>query len=130
MLDIDRFKQVNDTFGHLAGDRVLVAITKELTDHCRDTDVPSRYGGDEFLVLLVGMETGPARKAAERLRKRIAATEVPYGDTSIGVTISAGVSSARAGEHVTLDALIERADRALYSAKQTGRDRVVVMRTI
>ena len=129
MFDIDRFKQVNDTFGHLAGDRVLVAITKELTEHCRETDVPCRYGGDEFLVLLIGLETGAARKAAERLRERIAATPVPYGDAQIGVTISAGVSSAHAGEETTLDMLIERADRALYAAKQGGRDRVVVMRT-
>jgi diguanylate cyclase (GGDEF)-like protein len=129
MFDIDRFKQVNDTFGHLAGDRVLVAITKELTDHCRDTDVPCRYGGDEFLVLLIGMDIGATRKAAERLRERIAATPVPYGDLMIGVTISAGVSTARAGEDATLDDLIERADRALYAAKQGGRDRVVVMRT-
>ncbi len=130
MFDIDRFKQVNDSYGHLAGDRVLVAITKELTEHCRKTDVPCRYGGDEFLVLLVGMEIGAARKAAERLRQRIAATPVPYGDASIGVTISAGVSNAKPGELVTLDTLIERADRALYSAKQGGRDRVVVMRTV
>ncbi len=129
MFDIDRFKEVNDTFGHLAGDRVLVSITNELTEHCRETDVPCRYGGDEFLVLLVGIETGVARKAAERLRQVIASTPIPYGDASISVTISAGVSSAHPGEKVTLDTLIERADRALYSAKQGGRNRVVVMRT-
>ena len=130
MFDVDRFKQVNDTFGHLAGDRVLGAITKQLTENARETDVPCRYGGDEFLMLLVGMDTGAARRAAERLRERIAATPVPYGDASIGVTISAGVSSARAGENVDLNTLIERADRALYAAKQGGRDRVVVMRTV
>jgi two-component system cell cycle response regulator len=126
MLDIDRFKQVNDTFGHLAGDNVLVSVARQLSANTRDTDVPCRYGGDEFLVLLVGMNSESAMSVAERFRESISATPIAHGGAFINLTISAGVATAEGHEPADLQDLIERADRALYRAKQTGRDRVVV----
>jgi diguanylate cyclase (GGDEF)-like protein len=126
MFDIDRFKSVNDTYGHRAGDEVLVAVAQELSANARDTDVACRYGGDEFLVLLVGMDAASAEQAAERLRERIAVTPVRCGDALIHMTISVGVATAERDEPADLQALIDRADRALYRAKESGRNRVVV----
>lgn len=128
MFDIDRFKRVNDTFGHRAGDDVLVSVARQLTTNARETDVPCRYGGDEFLVLLVGADSRSAENAAERLRERIAATPVPCGGDLIHTTISVGVATVAGGGPVDLPDLIERADRALYKAKETGRNKVVVDR--
>lgn len=125
LFDVDRFKLVNDTFGHLAGDRVLVAIALQLSKNARTSDVPCRYGGDEFLMLLVGMDARRGGEAAERLRAAVAGTVVESGTARINVTISAGVTCADP-QHVTdLSPLIERADRALYAAKQAGRNRIV-----
>ena len=126
MFDIDRFKRINDTHGHRAGDDVLVSVARQLTSNARESDVPVRYGGDEFLVLLGGADSRSAENAAERLRERIAATPVVCGGDLIHTTISVGVATAAAGESADLSDLIERADRALYRAKETGRNRVVV----
>jgi len=126
MFDVDRFKAVNDTYGHVAGDRVLTAITHELKENARQSDVACRYGGDEFLVLLEGMDDEGALVAAERLREIVSATPVIYNDALIRVTISVGVATIMPGEPMDLASLIERADRALYAAKQGGRDRVEV----
>jgi diguanylate cyclase (GGDEF)-like protein len=128
MFDIDRFKRVNDTYGHRAGDDVLIAVAHELTTNARERDVPCRYGGDEFLVLLDGTDSKSAENAAERLRGRIAATPVAYGADCIHTTISVGVATVAGGGPVDLNDLIERADRALYKAKETGRNKVVVDR--
>ena len=126
MFDVDRFKEVNDGYGHVAGDRVLTAITRELSENARQSDVACRYGGDEFLVLLDGMDSEGARVAAERLREIVSATPISFGLSKIHITISVGVATAHTGGPVSLDSLIERADRALYAAKQGGRDRVEV----
>ena len=126
MFDIDRFKQVNDLYGHLAGDAVLVAISRELSTNARETDIPCRYGGDEFLMLLVGADAEVAGRAAERLREQIVVTPIHYGSESIPVTISAGVASAGTDEPIDFNELVERADRALYRAKRSGRNRVVM----
>ena len=126
MFDIDRFKRINDTYGHAAGDRVLVDIAAELTGNARRSDVPCRYGGDEFLVLLIDMDTHAAGAAAERLRQVVSAMPIAYEGAEVGVTISAGVASADLDRSSTLQELIEQADKALYAAKQGGRDRVVV----
>ncbi len=128
MFDIDRFKRVNDTYGHRAGDDVLVSVARQLTTNARETDVPCRYGGDEFLVLLLGADSRSAENAAERLRERVAATPVPCGGDTIHTTISVGVATVAGSGPVDLPDLIERADRALYQAKETGRNRVVVDR--
>jgi diguanylate cyclase (GGDEF)-like protein len=126
MLDIDRFKQVNDSHGHPAGDRVLSAVARALNENARASDVACRYGGDEFLVLMHGLSTDEARTAAERLRGIIDAIEVDYAGSIIGVTISIGAASAQPEAETSLDDLVARADRALYAAKQSGKDRVCV----
>ena len=127
MLDVDHFKRVNDTFGHSAGDQVLQAIGKLLRESCRVYDVPGRYGGEEFCIVLPETKLGNTTVVAERIRQRLAATELPCGDTSIAVTASIGIAGMEAsveGDVLSPAGLIERADRALYSAKNRGRNRV------
>jgi len=126
MFDIDRFKAINDSCGHGTGDRVLVTIANELTRNARRADVPCRYGGDEFLVLLIDMDACAAGAAAERLREAVAISPILCNGQAVPVTISAGVASADFDRRTTLGELIERADKALYAAKQGGRDRVMV----
>jgi two-component system cell cycle response regulator len=110
------------------GVRDRLEYAHELTTNARESDVPCRYGGDEFLVLLDGTDSKSAENAAERLRGRIAATPVAYGADCIHTTISVGVATVAGGGPVDLNDLIERADRALYKAKETGRNKVVVDR--
>lgn len=127
MLDIDHFKRVNDTWGHGAGDQVLQAIGKLLRDSCRIYDVPGRYGGEEFCIVLPETKPGSTGVVAERIRSRIEAIALPCGDTSIVVTASigiAGLDMPEGNELLSPAALIDRADRALYSAKNRGRNRV------
>jgi diguanylate cyclase (GGDEF)-like protein len=125
LFDIDHFKEVNDTYGHLAGDRVLVEMAERLRSNSRANDVPLRYGGDEFLVLLLGMDAPAGAEAAERLRAAVEAESIESDGAQICVTISAGVICAPLGGAVDLEALIEQADSHLYRAKQAGRNRVV-----
>lgn len=127
MLDIDHFKRVNDTWGHGAGDQVLQAIGKLLRDSCRVYDVPGRYGGEEFCIVLPETKPGSTSVVAERIRSRLEATSLPCGDTSIVVTASIGIAGLdvpEGNELMSPAALIDRADRALYSAKNRGRNRV------
>jgi diguanylate cyclase (GGDEF)-like protein len=127
MLDIDHFKRVNDTWGHPAGDQVLQAIGKLLRESCRVYDVPGRYGGEEFCIVLPETKVGNTTVVAERIRHRLESTELPCGDTSIVVTASigiAGMESADATDILSPAALIDRADRALYTAKNRGRNRI------
>ena len=126
MFDVDHFKEVNDVFGHVAGDAVLVSVADLLVKNSRDTDTPCRYGGDEFMVLLLDMGVDTAGSTAERLRAAVSGSCVEWDASEICVTISAGVVTADPGSGATLDDLIERADRALYAAKHNGRDQVVV----
>lgn len=125
MLDVDNFKEINDAHGHFVGDRVLVSLARLLKRNSRSTDVPLRYGGDEFLVLLVGMDATAGAEAAERLRATVARTKVGSDDVEVAVTISIGVACVTSDRPMELPALIAVADAALYTAKQTGRDRVV-----
>jgi diguanylate cyclase (GGDEF)-like protein len=134
ILDLDHFKDVNDRYGHLAGDDVLASVADVLRACVRDADVVGRFGGEEFVVLLPGLDTGPEGRAellavAERLRRRVAeldlAVETPDGPMTIeAVTVSVGaaVSAGPAGvEH-----LLKAADTALYAAKAGGRNQVQV----
>lgn len=120
--DIDRFKSINDRHGHAAGDGVIVAFARTLSDAARGTDTVARIGGEEFAIVLPGATAGMARLAAEAARVSFAATVHP----SIGeaATASFGVSTWRADE--PLDDALARADAALYEAKRGGRDRTVV----
>jgi diguanylate cyclase (GGDEF)-like protein len=127
MLDIDHFKRVNDTWGHGVGDQVLQAIGKLLRDSCRVYDVPGRYGGEEFCIVLPETKPGNTGVVAERIRSRLEETELPCGETSISVTASIGIAGMdlpEINELLSPAALIDRADRALYSAKNRGRNRV------
>jgi diguanylate cyclase (GGDEF)-like protein len=125
MLDIDHFKRVNDTWGHGAGDQVLQAVGKLLRDSCRVYDVPGRYGGEEFCIVLPETPVGNTAVVAERIRHRLASTELPCGETSITVTASIGIAGMDEEQTVLSPAaLIDRADRALYSAKNLGRNRI------
>ena len=123
LLDIDRFKSYNDTFGHRAGDHALAAVAAAVAGACRAGDVAARYGGEELAVLLPGTALSDAVEVAERIRAAVAGTPVEHRR----VTVSAGVA-ATAGDH-SAELLIEAADRALYDAKSGGRDRVVAGRT-
>ncbi len=124
LLDIDYFKSINDSHGHLVGDRILQETAEVLRNTLREYDILCRYGGEEFLVGALKANLDQAAQAAERVRLRFKELQVPgEKDTSAGVTISAGVAQLRPGE--SIDGLIARADEALYRAKGTGRDRVV-----
>jgi diguanylate cyclase (GGDEF)-like protein len=124
LIDIDHFKLVNDTYGHLAGDKVLRAMGDEIQGHLRQTDVAGRFGGEEFVVLLPNASEADALRVADRLRQHIAATpfEIDVGK-SVKLTISAGVAALNA-ECRELTDLLAAADAALYHAKQTGRNKI------
>jgi diguanylate cyclase (GGDEF)-like protein len=126
MFDIDRFKRVNDTHGHAAGDCVLRAVAAIARASLRRIDVCGRVGGEEFLVLLPDAGAEDARAAAERLRAAIAAGATDCVDKTLHITVSVGVVTRVPGETASLDALVQAADLALYAAKDAGRDRVVV----
>ena len=128
LLDIDHFKAVNDTYGHLAGDQVLRAVAGIITSQLRGYDIAGRYGGEEFAVVLPHTQPGQARRIAERLRVAVAAAHLPAGAADgppvrVRITVSAGVAS-RADCGPGLHALIAAADAALYDAKAAGRNRV------
>ncbi len=125
MLDLDRFKQVNDTYGHPTGDVILYETAQILQDTAREIDMPGRYGGEEFIVILPGTTEEEAEKFAERVRRRVA--EHVYRDeaTEVRMTLSAGVASYPGPGIEEPGALLRRADEALYAAKEAGRNRVV-----
>lgn len=127
MLDIDFFKKVNDTYGHAAGDEVLRQVASVIKEHLRESDIPSRYGGEEFAVLLPFTRIEEAKIVGERLRKAVEETSIViYQETpeekSINVTISMGLAEYDGNE--TGELLFERADKALYEAKKNGRNQV------
>ncbi|MGK5557285.1 GGDEF domain-containing protein [Actinomadura kijaniata] len=123
LIDIDHFKKVNDTHGHLVGDQVLIGVASTLCGQLRDYDVVGRFGGEEFVVLLPGADTVEACRVAERLRGRVRRLAVPTDDGTVTVTISVGVSLFRMHGEDLIE-LLAAADLALYRAKQSGRDRV------
>jgi diguanylate cyclase (GGDEF)-like protein len=126
MIDVDHFKKVNDTYGHLAGDAVLKTVASVLSRTIRPEDVVARYGGEEFVVVARGIEADGAVALADRLRSAVAAETIRFEDHEIRVTSSAGVASlACCGESRDRETLLGTADRRLYAAKQGGRNRVV-----
>lgn len=126
MIDIDHFKDINDTCGHLAGDAVLCEIANRLTHSARSHEHIGRYGGEEFLAILSPHDQESALKVAERLRTAVANLPVRAGQSRIPVTISLGVAVST--EHTVLDEnlLLRKADEALYLAKHHGRNRVEI----
>lgn len=121
MIDIDRFKEINDTFGHLAGDEVLRRTATLFRECFSDAILIARYGGEEFAVILPG-PLARAAEAVESLRQRMASQPIECAGAGVRITISAGLCEATAG--ATAKLLLCDADRALYAAKQGGRDRV------
>jgi diguanylate cyclase (GGDEF)-like protein len=124
LLDIDYFKKINDTYGHLEGDRVLRELTHACHHGLRTEDMFARYGGEEFAVLLRGVPLSGAARAAERLRQAIA-EQVFVGQPPLSVSVSIGCASTTCLDEPTTAALIHIADQRLYEAKQAGRGRVV-----
>jgi diguanylate cyclase (GGDEF)-like protein len=125
MLDVDHFKQVNDTFGHAVGDRALILIGRAAQSQLRSPDVLARYGGEEFVALLPATDAIQAVILAERIRARIAALIVETDKGNARMTVSIGVAVVLPGDD-SIDVMMHRADEALYAAKEAGRNRVVV----
>jgi diguanylate cyclase (GGDEF)-like protein len=124
MVDSDNLKSVNDTHGHEAGNRLLKQLAARIQAELRYTDVPARYGGDEFILLLPETPSRGAADVAERIRESMAAKPIVYDGKAVPSTVSIGVATFPEDGN-SLDALVGRADRALYRAKQEGRNRVV-----
>ena len=124
MIDLDHFKNVNDSHGHLAGDVVLTDVGKLFNDSARQTDIACRYGGEEFVLILPHTDEKGARVFCERLCKKVARHEFEWEETSIKMTISIGVAQYDDVEDLSPANLVERADKALYRAKEEGRNRV------
>jgi two-component system, cell cycle response regulator len=130
MLDLDRFKQLNDTHGHQTGDVVLADTARILREGAREVDMIGRYGGEEFIVILPEATEAAAVHFAERVREAVERHVFRSGDKEIRMTVSGGVASASAPDLLQPDELIRRADMALYEAKNGGRNRVVPSSTI
>ncbi len=123
MFDLDHFKEINDTYGHLCGDAVLAAVGQRMNAVLRGSDLKCRYGGEEFLILLPDTPLVGARRVAETLRRELGDRAVRWNEEEITVTASFGLTAITPGE-VDANAIIGRADRALYKAKESGRNRV------
>jgi len=123
LLDIDFFKKINDTAGHLAGDAVLKRVASGLREHMRDYDTCGRWGGEEFLALFAHCDPATADLLAERLRLAIAEIDISDLHAELKLTVSIGYTKLRPGEDI--DATLKRADDALYQAKAAGRNRVL-----
>ncbi len=120
MADIDHFKRVNDTHGHTVGDRALQAVADAIAGRCREIDLPSRYGGEEFAIVLPNAAAAGAVTLAERCRQAVEGVEVRVQDSAVHVTASFGVSDAANAD--SPETMIQRADEALYRAKAAGRN--------
>ncbi len=123
MIDLDHFKKVNDTYGHQAGDEVLVSFSKIATSYLREYDILCRFGGEEFAILCPESKLEDSIVIADRIRKGIEKNKNLYGDNEIKITVSLGITHLLK-EDKTIDKLIKRADDALYKAKDTGRNKV------
>lgn len=127
MIDVDRFKSINDTYGHSVGDKVLQRLTQVMRESLRKIDIFGRLGGEEFAVLMPQTDEQQARHAAERLREAVQQSRVVIAQGEVTFTVSIGIQ-ALSTEADTLDLLMKRADEALYQAKEGGRNQVVIMR--
>ncbi len=124
MGDIDHFKDVNDSHGHGVGDRMLREVARAIAGQCRNVDLPSRYGGEEFAVVVPDEPASCAARLAERCRQAIEAIRVSVGVETVSTTASLGVADTTGAD--SPDALIRRSDEAMYRAKNAGRNRVVI----
>jgi diguanylate cyclase len=120
--DIDRFKSINDSYGHRAGDRVLVAVAETLAAGIRGTDCVARYGGEEFVMLLPATPLAEGLRVAEQLRAAVAGIGFHFRGAPVSVTMSGGITQLREGDDA--NSAFDRADKAMYIAKESGRNRV------
>jgi diguanylate cyclase (GGDEF)-like protein len=125
VFDLDHFKDVNDRFGHAAGDAAIRAFASVLAAEVRTVDLAARRGGEEFALLLPETDVGAAAAVADRVRQSLAASPVPFEGSEVALRVSAGVAARSASDRRPAD-LLARADAALYAAKETGRNRVEV----
>jgi len=123
--DIDHFKQVNDKYGHAAGDAVLQQASRAMGRILRRGDVLGRLGGEEFMIMLPGTAGEAAQHIAERLRQRVGQTPITYQDLTLNITISIGVFYMPQPGSIGIDEMVKHADEAMYEAKETGRNKVV-----
>lgn len=126
MMDIDFFKKINDLYGHPNGDKVIIRLTENVQSCIRDTDIFARYGGEEFILFLNDVEKENAYNIAEKLRNIIQKDVITLNDVEVNITISIGVSVYDKDLNFTLEQYIDKADKLLYSAKQSGRNKVMI----
>ncbi|HAW51790.1 MAG TPA: hypothetical protein DCX54_05585 [Flavobacteriales bacterium] len=126
LIDLDNFKAVNDNLGHLYGDRVLRVIAKCISQNSRDVDIPGRYGGDEFVILLPETHPPFAQVFSERLCQLARTQLAELEEMKVPVTLSIGIANFSYEADITFDTLLDRADQSLYEAKRAGKDQVVV----
>jgi two-component system, cell cycle response regulator len=124
MIDLDFFKKINDTHGHVIGDFVLRHVASRIQAAVRDFDKVGRFGGEEFVIIMTNADLDLAKVIAERVRKGVMDTPLHLKELTIQITISLGVAMLKEGERK--EALLERADTAMYEAKRGGRNRVVI----
>jgi diguanylate cyclase (GGDEF)-like protein/PAS domain S-box-containing protein len=124
IMDLDHFKSINDTYGHVIGDQALIALTRICQGNIREIDLLARFGGDEFVVLFPETTAGEAQAVMERLRLALNAQPIDLRGKPVALTISVGIAGL-ASESMSLDTLLDHADHALYQAKDAGRNRVV-----
>ncbi|HAX70877.1 MAG TPA: hypothetical protein DCY14_14790 [Anaerolineae bacterium] len=126
LLDLDRFKQINDTYGHAVGDHALIEITRILRESLRQGEIIGRYGGDEFAILLPGSTRGHAKQIAERLLEKLKNQSIPTKKGDVSITASMGIADLAQATKKNLDALLDLADQALYEAKHAGKQQFFI----
>ncbi|NTV50072.1 MAG: GGDEF domain-containing protein [Geobacteraceae bacterium] len=126
IIDLDNFKQVNDTFGHPAGDQVLKTVARILKESCRGQDLVARFGGEEFAIILSQTKAATAHAIAQRIRNRLSKTVFTFDDRPLHMTASIGLATCQEGNTIFTSNLVKQADRALYQAKSSGKNRVCV----
>jgi diguanylate cyclase (GGDEF)-like protein len=124
MLDLDRFKQINDNYGHIVGDAVLKSFADCIMECMRRSDIVFRYGGEEFVILLRNTQVAGAQLLAERMRKNVENMKFEYNNVKLNISVSIGLAELKEGDDRLK--LVERADALLYKAKESGRNKVVV----
>ncbi|MEX1051948.1 MAG: GGDEF domain-containing protein [Patescibacteria group bacterium] len=123
-VDVDKFKAINDSHGHAAGDSVLIEVAQRLRDNVRGSDIVGRYGGEEIVIGLLGANRTDAQAVAENLRQKVA--ESPFTHNGTGITVTASFGVAALEKNMSTSELIDVADKALYRAKEGGRNRVEI----